>query len=155
MTNLKNIFKITVVTVLFIPLLIIVPTVSAETTKTPTPSSEFRLVPACATGSNLPQLDCVLETLGSIAQVILGVTGSLALLMFVYGGFMILSSRGNDSQVKQGKTILENAVIGIVIILLAGYLIRFGMSRLGVTKEFQNVPATNSETKTETPAPAP
>lgn len=114
------------------------------------------IVPPCARGGELAQLDCLLETGGNIAQLILGLTGGLALLMFVYGGFLMLSSGGNQDKVAKGKSVLTAAVIGIFIILLAGYLIRYGLARLGVSNEFLEVPASTTEgagEKTETPAP--
>ncbi|MFH1047921.1 MAG: hypothetical protein V1738_06485 [Patescibacteria group bacterium] len=108
----------------------------------------LRIVPACATDSGVPQLDCVLLTLGNIAQLILALTGSLALLMFVYGGFLMLSSGGSSSKVEQGKNTLKAAVTGILIVLLAGYLIRWGLSSLNVNvAEFQSAPKSTSTEK--------
>jgi hypothetical protein len=104
-------------------------------------ASTLSVVPECARGRDLVQLPCVLETLGNIAQLILGVTGGLALLMFVYGGFMILSSGGNKDRVGKGKNILAAAVVGIFIVLLSGYLIRYGLERLGVGEEYTKAPA--------------
>jgi len=96
-------------------------------------SSGLRIVPSCATeGNDVPQLDCVLLTLGNIAQLILALTGGLALLMFVYGGFLLLSSGGSSDKVTQGKNTLKAAVIGIIVVLLSGYLIRWGLSSLNV-----------------------
>ncbi len=90
------------------------------------------LVPDCAlrAGTNPPGLDCVLLTFAGIAQLILGITGSFALLMFVYGGFLMLSSAGESSKVEQGKTVLRNAVIGILIIFTSGYIVQYGISTL-------------------------
>lgn len=117
----------------------------------PTAALAISIVPECARGSELAQLPCLLETFGNIAQLILGVTGGLALLMFVYGGFMMLSSGGSEDKVRKGKDAITAAVIGIFIILLAGYLIRYGLARLGVGEEFMTVP-TDSGTVTESGA---
>lgn len=95
----------------------------------------LRIVPPCATGRGIPGLDCVLLTLGNIAQLILALTGGLALLMFVYGGFLLLTSGGSETRVSKGKDTLKAAITGIVIILLAGYLIRWGLGSLGVDTE--------------------
>lgn len=103
------------------------------------------IVPDCARGAELAQLDCMLETAGNIAQLILGVTGGLALLMFVYGGFLMLSSGGSEDKVKKGKDALVAAVIGIFIVLLAGYLIRYGLVRLGVGEEYLKTPETTND----------
>ena len=106
------------------------------------------IVPECARGGELAQLDCMLQTGGNIAQLILGLTGGLALLMFVYGGFLMLSSGGSSDKVERGKKTIVAAVIGIFIVLFAGYLIRYGLARLGVSSEFTTVPAATEE-KTE------
>ncbi|KPJ84831.1 hypothetical protein AMJ57_05350 [Parcubacteria bacterium SG8_24] len=93
----------------------------------------FQIVPECAlvkTKEEIPDLNCVLQTFDNIAKLILGVTGSFALLMFVYGGFIMLTSAGSQEKVSKGKTILTNAVIGIVIIMTAGYLIDYGVKKV-------------------------
>ena len=132
-------------------------TAMAETPSTdvsaPPASSSLSIIksggPCNFEGSETPSLDCVLYTLGNIAQIILALTGSLALLMFVYGGFLMLSSGGSSDKVNKGKQVLTSAVIGIVIILCAGYLIRYGMEQLQVQEEFTSVPQTETETKAD------
>jgi len=63
--------------------------------------------------------------LGKIISSILGVVGSLALVMFIYGGITWMLSAGNQEQVTKGKNILIWATIGIVIIFTAYALVRF------------------------------
>jgi len=92
----------------------------------------------------IPDLNCMLMTFGNIAQLILAVTGGLTLLMFVYGGFMLLSSGGAEQRVTSGKNIIKSALIGLAIILLAGYLINFCLDRLGVGSEFRETPKSTS-----------
>jgi len=124
---------------------------SAALLLAPTTAFAVSLVPECARGGELAQLPCLLETFGNIAQVILGLTGGLALLMFVYGGFMMLSSGGSEDKIKKGKDAIMAAVIGIAIILLTGYLIRYGLARLGVGEEYTTIPedvGTTTETGT-------
>lgn len=50
-------------------------------------------------------------------KLIWGILGSLALVMFVWGGFLWLTARGEEQQIKQGWDTLINAVIGLVIVL--------------------------------------
>jgi len=66
-----------------------------------------------------------------IARWLLGVVGSLALLMFIYGGVMLLISGGNQQRVEQGRQILTNAVIGLVVVFLTYMIISFVVSALG------------------------
>jgi len=57
--------------------------------------------------------------IGNIIKAALGFTGVIALLMFVWGGFLFLTSRGNMEQVKSGKNTLIWATIGLVVIFTA------------------------------------
>ncbi len=54
--------------------------------------------------------------IGRIIKGALGVVGSLALLMFIYGGLTWMTSGGNEEKIKKGKGILIWAIFGIVII---------------------------------------
>jgi hypothetical protein len=90
------------------------------------------IVPDCARnqGTAPPDLACVQKTFLNVAALIIAITGSFALLMFVYGGFTMLTSGGAADKVKQGQTIIRNAVIGIFLIFLAGYVIDYGKQAL-------------------------
>lgn len=57
------------------------------------------------------------DVIGRIIQAILGVTGSVALLAFIYGGFLWLISAGNPDQVKKGKEVMKWAVLGLAVII--------------------------------------
>jgi hypothetical protein len=65
------------------------------------------------------------------SQWILGIVGSLALLMFVYGGVMFLISAGNSEKVTQAKGIILGAVIGIVIVFTSYMIIGFVFKATG------------------------
>lgn len=54
--------------------------------------------------------------IGRATRIFMGVAGSFALLMFVYGGFMWVTSGGNMDKVKKGKQIFTYAVIGLAVI---------------------------------------
>jgi hypothetical protein len=97
------------------------------------------LVPQCAlqATTQAPPLSCFLELGVNVSNWILGITGSLALLFFIYGGFLFLTSAGNEQQVTKGKTILTQAVIGIIIIFGAFIAVKFIVSALGASKYFK------------------
>jgi hypothetical protein len=92
------------------------------------------IVPACARlGSGpAPDLNCALQTFDAIAKLAIGIVGALVLLMFVYGGFKVIYSSGNASKAKEGLGILRNAVIGMLIVLLAGYLVEYGLAQMKI-----------------------
>lgn len=75
--------------------------------------------PLGKSGTDIPIL------LGKIISSVLGVVGSLALVMFIYGGITWMLSAGNQEQVTKGKNILIWATIGIVIIFSAYALVKF------------------------------
>ncbi|KPJ84830.1 hypothetical protein AMJ57_05345 [Parcubacteria bacterium SG8_24] len=60
---------------------------------------------------------------GRITQIFLGVAGSFALLMFVYGGFVWLTSGGSPERVAKGKKIFTWATIGLIIMFGAYTLV--------------------------------
>lgn len=68
-------------------------------------------------------LNEVFTLIVNVMRIILGLTGSAALLMFVYGGFMFIISSGNEERVKQAKDILSMAAVGLAIIFVAYFLV--------------------------------
>lgn len=58
-----------------------------------------------------------------IVNFILGFLGLVAVLFVIYGGFLYVTSAGNNEKVDQGKKIITYAVVGIVIILISFALI--------------------------------
>jgi hypothetical protein len=118
----------------------------ATTTAPASTTKWFRLVPECATQKGepgkpppVPSLVCVLQTFGNVAMIILGLTGSLALLMFVYGGFLMVVSGGSSEKVTQGKKAIMNAVIGIFIIMCSGLIIQYGMDKLQLSESYKAI----------------
>lgn len=65
------------------------------------------------------------ELLGKIINSVLGVIGSLALAMFIFGGATWMTSAGNQERVTKGKQIIIWATLGIVIIFSAYALVKF------------------------------
>ncbi|MFA5317936.1 MAG: pilin [Patescibacteria group bacterium] len=64
------------------------------------------------------------------SQFILGIVGSLTLLMFIYGGVWMIISQGNSQEIEKAKTILKNAVIGLVIVFTSWSIINFAIRAL-------------------------
>ena len=63
-----------------------------------------------------------------ILKVFLGFLALIALIMFIYGGFMMLTSAGNAERVKKAKNTLVWAAAGVVIILGSYSFLRFVFS---------------------------
>lgn len=63
--------------------------------------------------------------IGRIIQSLLGLVGSLALVMFIYGGFLWMFSGGNQDRVKKGKDVLTWATLGLAIIFTSYAILKF------------------------------
>ena len=116
MTKIKRVF----ITSLFL-FLIMAPSVGAQ---------YFTLVPEECQGTQMPgEAQCNLtsvETMaGNLASIILGLTGSLALLMFIIGGIQLILAGGQAKQYEKAKNTLTYAVLGLALILFSGALIKF------------------------------
>jgi hypothetical protein len=80
---------------------------------------------------NLPLGDIKATTLiGRIIGSILGIVGSIALLMFVYGGITWMTARGDEKRASSGKAIVTWATLGIIAIFSAYAVIKLVTSTL-------------------------
>lgn len=70
--------------------------------------------------------------IGRVISAVLGIVGSLSLLMFVYGGFTWMTAAGNEQNITKGKNIVIWATVGIFIVFFSYALIKFLFSSLGV-----------------------
>lgn len=59
----------------------------------------------------------------TIINFFLGFLGLLAVVMVIYGGFLYVSSAGNEENVNKAKKILLYAVVGIVVIIVSFALV--------------------------------
>jgi len=96
------------------------PAASSAATK---PPSEYKLI------NPLGNVTDISVILGRIIKTFLGIVGGIALMVFVYGGVMWMTARGDAGQVKKGQEALTTAVIGLFIIIfsytLAGNFVAF------------------------------
>ncbi len=65
----------------------------------------------------------IATVISRLIKFLLALSGSVALLMFVWGGFQYLWSAGDENKVKSGKSTLKNAMIGLVIIFSSYMLV--------------------------------
>lgn len=67
---------------------------------------------------------------GNIIKIALGLVGSLALVMFIYGGLMMMVSSGNSDLISKGRNTLIWAVLGLVVIFSSYTIINFVLTRI-------------------------
>lgn len=78
----------------------------------------------CIDNGNCQLSDFMLVAI-QVAQIVLGISGSAALLAFVAGGVMFLASGGNKTWIDRGKAAITGAVIGLVIVFASWTIIGF------------------------------
>jgi hypothetical protein len=61
--------------------------------------------------------------IGNIIKYVLGMTGVIALVMFIYGGFLWMTAAGSSDNVEKAKNILVWATLGIIAIFGAYALV--------------------------------
>ena len=66
------------------------------------------------------------------SRMLLGIVGSLTLVMFIYGGVMFLISAGSAEAVGKAKKIIVAAVIGLVIVFSSYLIIQFVLKAMGL-----------------------
>ncbi|MFA5109748.1 MAG: pilin [Patescibacteria group bacterium] len=83
--------------------------------------------------------DCGLYTVNdfvslaiNVSKWILGIVGSLSLVMFIYGGFMFLISAGSSDSISKAKKIIIAAVVGLIIVFSSYLIIKFVLSSIGL-----------------------
>ncbi len=69
--------------------------------------------------------------IGRIINAVLGLVGSIALLMFIYGGITWMTAAGNKQNVEKGKNILMWAALGLAVIFLSYALVTFVIQAIG------------------------
>ncbi|MBI4427127.1 MAG: hypothetical protein HY569_01420 [Candidatus Magasanikbacteria bacterium] len=92
-------------------------------------SLNFGLKPV-AEGTGLGGQD-IRITIAKIIRAVLGLLGIIALGVMLYGGFMYMTSAGEEEKISTAKKALTNGVIGLVIILSSLALVQFILNKLG------------------------
>ena len=82
------------------------------------------------------------ELIGSIIGIALSVVGVVFFLLVLYAGFTWMTAFGNEEKVTSSKSIMEQAAIGLVIVLAAYAIARFVFGELirGSNTQSQNNP---------------
>jgi len=64
-------------------------------------------------------------TVLNIIRWLLGIMTLAAVTLIIYGGFIWMTSAGNEENVEKAKRIISAAVIGLIVILLAWAIVIF------------------------------
>jgi hypothetical protein len=74
-------------------------------------------------------LGCIPTDPGSftdkILQVVTAVIGGIMFLVFLYGGFKLLTSAGDPVQMAAGKKLITSSIVALLIVIFALVILRF------------------------------
>ncbi len=74
--------------------------------------------------------DDIRMIIARIVRVVLGLLGTLAVCIMIWAGYTIMTAGGNEEKIQEGKKIMTNAVIGLIIILSAFAIVQFVINML-------------------------
>ncbi len=73
--------------------------------------------------------------IGNLINAVLSVIGILLLVYLIYAGFLWMTSGGEDKKAEQAKTMIKNAIIGLLIIatsfVIADFVLNAMIQALG------------------------
>lgn len=81
-----------------------------------------------------------------VSDLILGLVGSLSLLMFVIGGVTFMVSAGSSDKISKAKNMIVAAVVGLLIVFASHLIIKFTLSSIDSKEKFDGVIKTSLET---------
>lgn len=70
------------------------------------------------------------QLIANIIKAAVGVMGALALLIFVYGGFLWLTSGGESAKIQEGKEAMKWTAIGLIVVFSSYALVSFVLDSL-------------------------
>lgn len=103
----------------------------------PIAAALLALAPMAALAQNLRPLGNVnLQIIiGRVISGVLGILGSLALLMFIYGGFIWMTTAGNEEKIKKAKNTVVYAVLGLIICFASYGIVSFVLDSISEAKQ--------------------
>jgi len=81
---------------------------------------------ACDTKAGATKVSSTVKTVIQIFQTIVGL---ISVIMIIFGGLKYITSGGNDGSVKGAKNTILYAVIGLVIVAIAQFIVAFVLNR--------------------------
>lgn len=110
-----------------------------QTPTGPGTSAKDPLVP-CG-GPN--QKDCTPQDFVNLIQNILNLTfmlaGFIVAGMFMYAGFLLITSVGDTTKIQKAKNIFKRTVIGFIIMFLAYLTVKNVIQRLGLAEDVKSI----------------
>jgi hypothetical protein len=96
---------------------------------------------------------CIAQIVGNVINVVLSFSGLILLGFLIYGGLLWMTSGGDVEGVKKAKTMIQNAVIGILITSLSYVIASFVLTSL--VTSLQGTPPASAPGAAGTGSPSP
>ncbi|MFH0892143.1 MAG: hypothetical protein V1867_05175 [Candidatus Falkowbacteria bacterium] len=90
----------------------------------------FEYLEATAKAAGFADPKSIPEIIGAIIGVFLSLLGIILLCLIIYGGYLWMTSAGNEPKVYKAKQVLTNATIGLIIVLSAYGITQFVFTAL-------------------------
>ncbi|OGH85864.1 MAG: hypothetical protein A2493_02350 [Candidatus Magasanikbacteria bacterium RIFOXYC12_FULL_33_11] len=129
MNKLSKIILTLIFSVLFLS-----PSFSLAQTNTSTKStkdSALEQLHAGANGAGLQEQSSDPRIIASrVIKIFLSLLGTMAIFLFVYSGYLLITSHGESEKVTKARKIMTGAVIGMLLILLSFSITNFVGNKL-------------------------
>jgi hypothetical protein len=66
-----------------------------------------------------------------IVNVLSTIIGVIAVIMIIWGGFKYITSGGDSNQVASARNTIIYAIVGLIIVALAQFIVRFVLNNVG------------------------
>lgn len=97
------------------------------------------LLNVCGTASS--PTACIAAVVGRAVQVVLGLLGIILLVLLMYAGVLWMTAGGDEKKVKEARTMIVNAVAGMVVIAVSYAVASFVLSQLSFVATGEVTPA--------------
>ncbi|MDB5204598.1 MAG: hypothetical protein JWP09_626 [Candidatus Taylorbacteria bacterium] len=141
--KIKNALKIGFLSLGIMFLSFSVPLLANAATGDPATDPNFQLVSTdCGqtTGSGTINRECgwgdLIVLLNRILKYIIFISATIAVMMFVYAGFLYLTAFGEMGKVEQAHKIFSTTIMGVIIIMLAWLIVATVLNVLEISPEF-------------------
>ena len=74
----------------------------------------------------------VYGTVSNVISAVLGLVGVIFFVMMIYAGFLWMTAQGSPEPVKKAKTMIVQAIIGMIVIFSAYFLTDLVLGAIGI-----------------------